>query len=717
MSRPRRAPVAKSSSRPTKDARASPAAKKRPAVSGPALRQRVAELERELAAVRSERDELRVDEMRWRRLAEQCPLGIIAYRPDGTVKYANRALMGLFELTEEEHAMLLAKYNILHDPTLRASGTMEHIEKAFAGEVAVLPPVMYERASPIEKHPVRRWLEGLMYSVRDREGAIREVVLIHKDITPLRSAEEDLRASRDLLRHQLAELEHLYATAPVGLCLVDRDLRYVRINEMMAAFNGSPPSDHLGRTVREVLPELADHIEPVYRRVIETAEPALDVEVHGVTAAEPRTEKDWLVRFHPLLSEDGSVEAVSTVVQDITHRKRQEEEHRRFESRVQHAQKLESLGVLAGGIAHDFNNLLMGILGNADVALAKLAPESPGREALERIKVASKRAAELTNQMLAYSGRTRFQVEPLDLNRIVEEMMHLLRAVISKKARLQLELASELPLIEADAAQVRQVVMNLITNASDALGGGVGVIRVTTSLVDAGPALLAGCDVGERQAPGLYVSLEVADDGMGMNNATRERMFDPFFTTKFTGRGLGLAAVLGIVRGHEAVLRVDSESGQGTRFTVLFPASGAVSPATSPPADAAVVAAGEGATILVVDDEPTIREVAAQLLEEAGYRVLLARDGREGVDVLREHAGEIDLVLLDMTMPGLSGTEALDQMCRVEPGVRVLLSSGYTQPDTEDLSSAENLAGFIQKPYGAELLARKVADALGRSRS
>ncbi len=674
----------------------------------------MAALERELAAVRAERDELLADETRWRRRTEQSPLGIIAYRPDGTVKYANRAVRELFELTEEESALLVAQYNILEDPRLRASGTLEHIRKAFAGEVSILSPTLYERSSPIEGRPVRRWLEGVMYPLRDGEGVIREVVLIHTDTTPLRRAEEDLQESRDLLRRQIAELELLYATAPVGLCLVDRDLRYVRINEMMAAFNGRPPWDHVGRTIREVLPSLADDIEPVYRRVIESGEPALDVEIQGTTATEPREERRWLVSYHPLRSESGAVRAVSALVQDITERKREEEERRRLELRVQHAQKLESLGVLAGGIAHDFNNLLMGILGNADVALVRLAPESPARVPLERIKVASQRAAELTSQMLAYSGRSSFRAESLDLNRVVEDMTHLLRAGISKKARLRFELAEVLPSIRADATQVRQVVMNLITNAADAVGDDEGVIHVTTKVVEVDRPSLLHCDVGELRASGFYVSLEVTDSGTGMDEATRRRMFDPFFTTKSTGRGLGLAAVLGIVKRHEAALRVESAPGAGTRFTLLFPSSAKSSQLTRP-GPASEPNLDGGATILLVDDEPTVREVTETLLQEAGYRVLLAADGNEAVKAVKEHGSGIDLVLLDISMPGLSGEEALEEMRSLEPGVRVLLSSGYAEPDTGALPT-ENLAGFIQKPYGAEELRRTVAAALAMPR-
>jgi PAS domain S-box-containing protein len=513
------------------------------------------------------------------------------------------------------------------------------------------------------------------------------------------------------LQEEGDELEQLYATAPVGLCLVDRNLRYVRINERMAAINGRSPADHVGHTIREVIPHLADDVEGVYRRVFETGEPALDHEVRGETAAEPGVERRWLVGYHPLRSGDGTVEAVSAVVQDVTLRKEQDEEHRRLEAQVQHAQKLESLGVLAGGIAHEFNNLLMGILGNADVALRRLESESRAREPLERIKTASQRASELTAQMLAYSGRTSFQTEAVDLNRLVEETSRLLRAGISKKAGLQLDLAAAPPVVQVDPALLRQVLVNLITNAADALGDESGVIRITTAVRDVDADLLARCDLGAHRPPGRYLSLEVSDTGRGMNAATRERMFDPFFTTRSDGRGLGLAAVLGIVRGHEGALRVQSAPGRGTTFTLLLPAHVPSPPAPSEPELDEQPRAGR-ATILVVDDEPVVREVAQNLLEEAGHRVLLAEDGRQAVAMLARHAGTIDLVFLDMTMPDLSGDQALWELRKVDPSVRVLLTSGYTRPDVADDLPVENLAGFLQKPYGGDELLRRIESAL-----
>jgi CheY-like chemotaxis protein len=344
--------------------------------------------------------------------------------------------------------------------------------------------------------------------------------------------------------------------------------------------------------------------------------------------------------------------------------------------------------------------------------MSRLSPESPGREYLDKIRQAAQRAAELTNQILAYSGKGQFVVEPIELNRLVAEMVHLLETAISKKAALRVEPGIELSAIEADASQVRQVVMNLITNASEALGDAPGTIRVRTRMIEVDGEYLEQCYPNPDLAPGRYVCLEVHDTGAGMDEATRRKIFDPFFTTKFTGRGLGLAAVLGITRGHRGAIRVDSQAGRGTTVTVLFPPSDmrlahtAVEPIRP-------LWSADGATILVVDDDETVREVSRAMLEEAGFRVLTSADGLQAVDTLRRHGEEIALALLDLTMPRLDGEEALRRMREIRPDLRVVLSSGYSEQDAVGRFGDVELLGFVQKPYSCSTLLEVVRRALG----
>jgi CheY-like chemotaxis protein len=367
-------------------------------------------------------------------------------------------------------------------------------------------------------------------------------------------------------------------------------------------------------------------------------------------------------------------------------------------------QKLESLGVLAGGIAHDFNNLLTAMMGHASLALLDLPETAPARESIAHIELAAQRAAELSKQMLSYSGRASFAMQPTNLNRLVVEMGQLLQTVIAKTAVLTYNMAAYLPQILADPTQLRQVVMNLITNASDAIGSRSGTITLTTSVVLANAAYLQLFMLFEPLPEGQYVSLEVSDTGMGMDAATLNRIFDPFFTTKFTGRGLGLAAVQGIIRGHKAALRVESHIGQGTTFQVLFPISSTEQTAVVSKPNP--TRQGAGRLVLVIDDDAEVRILAQRVLERGGYRVVLAEDGLIGVRYFTEHYTDIAAVLLDLTMPIMSGLETFNALQQIQPGIPILLCSGYSEEDATTHFVGRGLAGFIQKPFRpADLLA------------
>ena len=420
------------------------------------------------------------------------------------------------------------------------------------------------------------------------------------------------------------------------------------------------------------------------------------------------------IRMTFLRGENDRAVGILGVTRDITERKRAEEERRRLEEQMQHAQKLESLGVLAGGIAHDFNNLLMGILGNASLALMDLPPESAARESLQEIEKASQRAAELCKQMLAYSGKGRFVIQALDMSHVVKEITHLLEVSISKKAVLRYNLVSTPPAVEGDATQIRQVIMNLITNASEAIGDESGVISVSTGVMECDRGYLSETYLNHNLPEGTYVYVEVSDTGCGMDAETRAKIFDPFFTTKFIGRGLGLAAVLGIVRGHKGALKVYSEVGQGTTFKVFFPScEKLVEPLTERPKSEEDWR-GTG-TILVVDDEESVRAVAQSILERFGFNVLTAVDGHEGVEVFRRHSEEIVAVLLDMTMPKMGGEAAFREIRRVRPDARVILSSGYDEQEATRRFVGKGLAGFIHKPYRPNELIAKLRGVLETS--
>ena len=377
------------------------------------------------------------------------------------------------------------------------------------------------------------------------------------------------------------------------------------------------------------------------------------------------------------------------------------------EAESRHVQKLESIGVLAGGIAHDFNNLLHVVLGNADIALSQLPQGAPSREPLEEVIRATLRAADLTRQLLAYSGKGAFVIRHLDLSSEVREMATLLRTAISKQATLAWELAPDLPAVSADPTQIRQIVMNLITNASDALGEESGTITLCTGVVRSDELTdnrfgEPSWGEGDEPEPGSYVYLEVADSGAGMTQDTLNRIFDPFFSTKFTGRGLGLAAVMGIVRAHKGLIRIRTDPGEGTKFRVLLPPVSGPVRREEEPSGTRSGWHGSG-TILVVDDEEGVREVAERMLQEIGFSTITAEDGRQALDILRSTGEEITGILLDLSMPRMGGQETYLRLRATHPDLPVVMMSGYTeQVVAEQLGESSESTCFLQKPFVAE---------------
>jgi len=502
-----------------------------------------------------------------------------------------------------------------------------------------------------------------------------------------------LKTSRAALRESTEHVRNILESISDGFAAFDRQWRCTYVNDKATELSRIPGEELLGKNVWEMFPDLAGTtVYGALHRAMEEKVP-----VHFEELYEPF---DIWFEVDAYPTRDG----LAVFGRDVTERKH-------FNERLQQAQKLESLGVLAGGIAHDFNNLLTGIIGNASVALEELPAGNPVRGSLEAVVKAGERAAILTRQLLAYAGKGRFVIELLDLSGLVREISNLLRASIPRTVQLHLELREDLPCIEGDAAQVQQLIMNLVINAAEAVGEGkTEIVTITTGLERIEQTNIGQTIPADSIRPGRYVALEVRDRGCGMDEETMSRIFDPFFTTKFTGRGLGLAAAMGIVRGHGAALKVESAPGKGSSFKVLFPASEG-QPALFQHPGREKNLAGQG-TILVVDDEDAVRYVAKSVLENYGYTVELAENGKEGVEIFRKLGRQISAVLLDMTMPVMSGEEALVHLKRLRPDVPVVLSSGYEEAEATRRFTGKGLAGFVQKPYTAAGLAEKIKTVL-----
>jgi signal transduction histidine kinase/CheY-like chemotaxis protein len=388
------------------------------------------------------------------------------------------------------------------------------------------------------------------------------------------------------------------------------------------------------------------------------------------------------------------------------------EERARDEARLRETQKLESVGLLAGGIAHDFNNILTGVLGNASLALDDVPAGSHLAATLAEVVSAAERAAQLTKQLLAYAGKGRFVIEPLDLSQQVREISALVQTSIPRTVQLRLELAENLPCIEADAAQVQQVIMNLVINGAEAiLEGQTGTVLITTAVQDVDDAYIQTTIPGTDLKQGRYVTLEVHDTGIGIAPEIVSRIFDPFFTTKFAGRGLGLAAVRGIVQGHRGAMKVYSTPGQGATFKLLFPVSPKETHSRFEKVPEQAAFKGTG-IVLVIDDEEIVRRTAQATLERFGYQVFVAQDGRRGLDAFRRLSDCVDVVLLDMTMPVMSGEETFRELRSIRPDVKVILSSGYNEVEAIRRFTGKGLAGFVQKPYTSSRLAEAVRSVL-----
>ena len=559
----------------------------------------------------------------------------------------------------------------------------------------------------VELHPGEpRTMLMVRFPAYDRAGRLSGVGAMYTDVTDRRSTEQRLAEALRESAETVALLETLLRSSPVGFAFMDRDFRFERINEAMAALNGLPAEDHIGKLVDEVVPDLAPHIVPIYRQVLETRTPVVDVEFGGETRARPGEKRDWLVNFYPVIPHGtGEPIGIGVLAHEVT-------AHRRLEAQLRQAQKMEAVGQLAGGIAHDFNNVLGAVTLSAEMGLLK-ATEAPVRDAFARILRTARSASGLTKQLLVFSRQQPLTAVPVDVATAIAGVREILSRTLGDNIELVVDL-EPLPPVLLDPSQLEQIVLNLAINARDAMPHG-GRLELRTRLVDVAGEHVDGLALGlpptgDRLDPGRYVELRVSDTGVGMTAEVRDRAMEPFFTTKTGhGTGLGLATIYGILRSADGAMSISSAPDTGTVVRVLLPAAEADVPV--PDTGAPRPAKGTGQRVLVVEDQTELRDVIVEVLSDAGYQVS-SQDAATLLDRVDDTV-PCDLLVTDVVMPGVSGLQLATAVTDAWPGTRVLFVSGFTGGTLASRGLGGADRRLLAKPFTSAELLDAVADALG----
>lgn len=630
----------------------------------------------------------------FKKVFDKAPVGIVITDSEGKVVTANQTVSDMFGYSVEEikNRDNVSVYTDRSDrkkifETLREEGAVSDFEV----------PVKDREGNIL-------WLN---LNIRTIEaGSAKYNLMVFIDITRRKDTEKKLRDSLENTRLILEAI-------PDMVFRIDKDGVFLDYKAHRRDLYRDP-EEFLGKRYDEVLPpEISEKISENIRKALKSS---------AVQQFEYQLDVGGKKRFWQsrLIGDSESMNVIG-IVHDITEMREAFEEKLKLELRMQQTQKLESMGLMAGGIAHDFNNILMAIIGNAEMAAMNVDPSSPARTNIEEILEASARAGELTSQMLAYSGRGKFKLVSFDLNSLINEMKNLIDSATSKRITLDYELAEDPPVIRGDPTQIKQVVLNIAINASEAVGENEGRIRISTGRMACDESCFSECakkgfaSMAEPPEEGYCSYFEVEDDGCGMDDETASRIFEPFFTTKFTGRGLGMAAVEGIVRGHRGAISIDTAPGKGTVFRVLFPYfSGDEDrgPADDPPLGRPGKDPKIDGKILVVDDEEPVNRLARKLLESSGVNTISARDGSEALNIFEERGNEIACVILDLTMPGIDGVAAFQRLRAISPEIPVIITSGYNEKDVWQRFGEERPSGFLKKPYKLEALIDKLREIL-----
>lgn len=621
----------------------------------------------------------------------------------GTAIRANSACLEFFGATEDE---VIGKYNIFKDNIVLEKGLLPVIDSVFCEGIAANVHLEYDFGAVEHvdiENPKCKFINSIMTPVLNDRNKVTHVIMQTIDLTEIKHSEKLLKKEKEFTELALNAQQDLF------ILFNPKTGRAHRWNRMFQDLTGYSDPEISQRLFPDEYHKNSGHHrdQEFIREVNEQGYGTIELELLSKNGKSVPIE----YRISRIDNHQDDQCCFVAVGRDISERKDAEMKQRNLEAQIRHVQKLESLGVLAGGIAHDFNNILMSILGNTDIAYEETPEHSPVRECLSEIEQATRRAADLCRQMLAYAGKGQYVIKSVSISEIAKEMAQMMGVAISKKIEMEYDLDLDLPFIDADPTQLRQIILNFITNASEAIGDSPGTISVKTYARNCDERFFEGSFYRKTMSPGCYVLLEVSDTGCGMTPDTVERVFDPFFSTKFTGRGLGLAAVLGIVRGHQGAIHVASQPDVGTTFRVSFPASKQTGKTCSKQVPIPRQLRGQP-VILLVDDEPAILKIAQRMLNRLGCQVLTAENGLQAIDVYSENKTSIDCVMLDLTMPQLSGKETCQQLQQLNPDVKILFSSGYTQQELSGQELCTKYTAFIQKPYSMDRLADALLDIL-----
>jgi two-component system, cell cycle sensor histidine kinase and response regulator CckA len=636
---------------------------------------------------------LHESENKYQFLFETMAQGVMYLASDGRMINANPAAQRILGLTLDQ----TEKSNSFDDRWKAVHEDGSHYpEETYPAMVALQTgkPVFHSVMGVIKPHDDNYLWIDMDAIPQFRPGEVKpyQVYATFVDITVRKQAEEALREKN-------AKMESIFRAAPVGIGVVINRI-LVEVNQRICEMTGYSHEEMVGKSASILYPtrEEFDFVGSEKYRQIQLQGTG---SVETLWRRKDGTIINVIVSSAPIDTED-LLAGVTFTALDVTERKRSEEQAKNLETQLFQAQKMESIGTLAGGIAHDFNNLLTGILGNASLILAQIDRSQPFYDRLKNIEDYVKRGSDLTKQLLGFARRGKYETKPTNLAEFIRESSELFRRT-KKEISIHLKAQEELWVVEVDRGQMEQVLLNLYVNAWHAMPGG-GDLYISAENVS-----LAEVDVDPYDAnPGSYVKITVSDTGIGMDEATMARIFDPFFTTKEKGRGtgLGLASAYGIIKNHGGFIHVESEKGHGTSFMIYIPASDKLVENDDHRCEEELQTGHE--TVLLIDDEDMIRDVGSNILEGLGYRVMTATGGKEGVKVYEQNRAAIDIVIIDMIMPEIGGRETFDTMLKINPSVKVLLSSGYSLDGQAEEILRRGCKGFIQKPFTTVELSKKI---------